>query len=135
MFSYFLIRYITACESSWRILAFPTNFRTSSLEKLGFHLPDQELVFFYEDEPIESILNKKTVNQSMFLAWFIANRKYAEARELTYAEFPTKFVWKSGTREWVPRKRGFAIGRIAHIQPSGDELYFLRVLLNWVRGP
>ncbi|CAN6898170.1 unnamed protein product [Brassica oleracea] len=71
----------------------------------------------------------------MFLAWFIANRKYAEARELTYAEFPTKFVWKSGTREWIPRKRGFAIGRIAHIQPSGDELYFLRVLLNWVRGP
>ncbi|CAN7046068.1 unnamed protein product [Brassica oleracea var. botrytis] len=128
-------RYITACESSWRILAFPTHFRTTSVEKLGFHLPDQELVFFYEDEPIESILNKKTVNQSMFLAWFIANRKYAEARELTYAEFPTKFVWKSGTREWVPRKRGFAIGRIAHIQPSGDELYFLRVLLKWVRGP
>ena len=78
---------------------------------------------------------KKTVNQSMFLAWFIANKKYPEARELTYAEFPTKFVWKSGTREWVPRKRGFAIGGIAHIQPSGDELYFLRVLLNWVRGP
>jgi len=135
MFSYFLIRYITACESSWRILAFPTHFRTTSVEKLGFHLPDQELVFFDEDEPIESILNKKTVNQTMFLAWFIANRKYAEERELTYAEFPTKFVWKSGTREWVPRKRGFAIGRIAHIQPSGDELYFLRVLLNWVRGP
>lgn len=92
-------------------------------------------MFFDEDEPIESILNKKTVNQSMFLAWFVANRKYPEARELTYAEFPTKFVWKSATREWVPRKRGFAIGRIAHIHPSGDELYFLRVLLNWVRGP
>ena len=92
MFSYFLIRYITACESLWRILAFPTHFRITSVEKLGFHLPDQELVFFDEDEPIESILNKKTVSQSMFLAWFIANRKYAEARELTYAEFPTKFV-------------------------------------------
>ncbi|CAN6802055.1 unnamed protein product [Brassica oleracea] len=133
--TYYDYRYITACESSWRILTFPTHFRTTFVEKLGFHLPDQELVFFDEDEPIESILNKKTVNQTMFLAWFIANRKYAEARELTYAEFPTKFVWKSGTREWVPRKRGFAIGRIAHIQPSGDELYFLRVLLNWVRGP
>nr|ABD65060.1 hypothetical protein 27.t00039 [Brassica oleracea] len=107
--TYYDCRYITACESSWRILAFPTHFRTTSIEKLGFHLPDQEL--------------------------FIANRKYALARELTYAEFPTKIVWKSGTREWEPRKRGFAIGRIAHIQPSGDELYFLRVLLNWVRGP
>ncbi|XP_056860135.1 uncharacterized protein LOC108835628 [Raphanus sativus] len=116
--TYYDCRYITACESSWRILAFPTHFRTTAVEKLGFHLPDQELVFFDEDEPIESILNKKTVNQSMFLAWFIANRKYPEARELTYAEFPTKFVWKSSTKEWVPRKRGFAIGRIAHIDPS-----------------
>ncbi|XP_048623621.1 uncharacterized protein LOC106398612 [Brassica napus] len=125
--TYYDCRYITACESSWRILAFPTHFRTTSVEKLGFHLPDQELVFFDEDEPIESILNKKTVNQSIFLAWFIANRKYAEARELTYAEFPTKFVWKSGTREWVPRKRGFAIGRIAHIQPS-DACYALGLM-------
>ncbi|CAF1725745.1 uncharacterized protein LOC106358001 isoform X2 [Brassica napus] len=133
--TYYDCRYITECESSWRILAFPTHFRTTSVEKLGFHLPDRELMFFDEDEPIENILNKKTVNQSMFLAWFIGNKKYPEARELTYAQFPTKFVWKSGTREWVPQKRGFAIGRIAHIHPSGDELYFLRVLLNWVRGP
>ena len=99
MFSYFLIRYITAYESSWRILAFPTHYRTTSVEKLGFHLPDQEMVYYDEDEPIESVLNKKTVNQSMFLAWFKANRKYPEARGLTYAEFPTKFVWKSSTRE------------------------------------
>lgn len=92
-------------------------------------------MFFDEDEPIESILKKKSVNQSMFLAWFIANQKYPEARDLTYAEFPTKFVWKASMREWVPRKRGFAIGRIAHINPAQDELYFLRVMLNWVRGP
>ncbi|KAF8107141.1 hypothetical protein N665_0126s0059, partial [Sinapis alba] len=121
--------------SSWRILAFPTHYRTTYVEKLGFHLQDQEIVYYDEDEPIESVLRKKTINQSLFLAWFKANRKYPEARGLTYAGFPTKFVWKSGTREWVPRQRGFAIGRIAHIHPSCDELYFLRVLLNMVRGP
>ncbi|CAF2145492.1 unnamed protein product [Brassica napus] len=38
--TYYDCRYITACESSWRILAFPTHFRTTSVEKLGFHLPD-----------------------------------------------------------------------------------------------
>ncbi|KAF8056401.1 hypothetical protein N665_1273s0003 [Sinapis alba] len=92
------------------------------------------MVYYDEDEPIESVLNKKTINQSVFLAWFKANRKYPEERGLTYVEFPTKFVWKSGTREWVPWHRGFAIGRIAHIHPSCDELYFVRVLLNWVRG-
>ncbi|XP_056848907.1 uncharacterized protein LOC130499037 [Raphanus sativus] len=98
--TYYDCRYITACESSWRVLAFPIHFRTTSVEKLGFHLPDQELVFFDEDEPIENILKKI-----------------------------------SSMREWVPRKRGFAIGRIAHINPAQDELYFLKVMLNWVRGP
>ena len=30
----------------------------------------------------------------MFLQWMEANKEYPEARELTYVEFPQKFVWK-----------------------------------------
>ena len=99
MFSYFLIRYITACESSWRILAFPTHFRTTSVEKLGFHLPDQELVFFDEDEPIESILNKKTVNQSMFLVWFIANKKIPRGKRVDICNYFQQNLFGNQVRE------------------------------------
>lgn len=71
----------------------------------------------------------------MFLAWFECCIKYLEARELTYAQMPTRFVYDSKQKEWNPRKKGFAIGRLAPVSPSAGTLYYLRVLINKVKGP
>ncbi|KAK9669431.1 hypothetical protein RND81_13G129500 [Saponaria officinalis] len=46
-----------------------------------------------------------------------------------------RFVWKKKRREWIPRQRGFSIGRIYHIFPGSGERYYLRTLLNFVKGP
>ncbi|XP_019184989.1 PREDICTED: uncharacterized protein LOC109179968 [Ipomoea nil] len=48
---------------------------------------------------------------------------------------PTKFVWKKDIREWHPRKKGFAIGRIFYVPPVSGEIYYLRCLFNVGRGP
>ncbi|CAH9127716.1 unnamed protein product, partial [Cuscuta epithymum] len=53
---------------------------------------------------------------------------------MTYAEFPQKFVWKSKLREWMPRKKAFAIGRIYYVPPGCGESYYMRCLLNHIRG-
>ncbi|XP_024010446.1 uncharacterized protein LOC112085463 [Eutrema salsugineum] len=64
-----------------------------------------------------------------------ANNEYALAKTLTYADFPTKFVWVSKQRKWRIRQQGFAIGRLVYVSPSVEDTYHLRILLNIVKGP
>jgi hypothetical protein len=45
-----------------------------------------------------------------------------------------RFVWKDKVRQWEPRKRKFAIGRIWFCGPKAGELYYLRLLLHHVPG-
>ncbi|XP_031097008.1 uncharacterized protein LOC116001261 [Ipomoea triloba] len=132
---YYDCRYVSACEAAWRLLSFDVQFRHPPVERLSFHLPDCQSVVFEDDDRIESVLNRLTVNQSMFTAWFDANKKYDSAKSLPYIDMPTKFVWKKDIRECHPRQKGFAIGRIFYVPPGSGEIYYLRCLLNVVRGP
>ncbi|OMP07463.1 DNA helicase PIF1, ATP-dependent [Corchorus olitorius] len=66
--------------------------------------------------------------------WMVANRNHESARDLLYADFPTRWVWNPKASKWLPRQRGFSIGRIVHIPPATGDLYYLRLLLNVVRG-
>ncbi|XP_019158425.1 PREDICTED: uncharacterized protein LOC109155147 [Ipomoea nil] len=132
---YYDCRYVSACEATWRLFSNDVQFRMPSVERLSFHLPDCQSVIFDDDDSIEHVLSRPTVAQSMFTAWFEANKKYPAARLLTYIDMPTKFVWKNTVREWHPRKRRFSIGRIFYVPPGSGEIYYLRCLLNIVRGP
>lgn len=131
---YYDCRYISSCEAAWRIFGFDIKYRDPLVERLSIHLPNEQNVVFSDLDQIDNVLDRPTVNQSMFLAWFEANKKYPEARELTYAQFPMKFVWKQDIREWAPRKRGFSIGRIFFVPPGCGDIYHLRCLLNVNRG-
>lgn len=139
---YYDCRYVSPCEAAWRIFGFGINYRDPAVERLSFHLPEEQTVVFEDDDPIDSVLNKCTNNQSMFLQWMQANKDYPEARELTYAQFPSKFVWKeqiesdgvTKKKKWCPRKQRVSVGRIFYVPPGSGELYYLRVLLNTVKG-
>ncbi|KAH0757108.1 hypothetical protein KY290_020601 [Solanum tuberosum] len=129
-------RYISSCEAAWRIFKFPIHHREPSVERLSFHLPDNQNVIFSDDDPIDVVINKPTVKESMFLRWLEANKEFPEARHLTYAEFPLKFVWKQQSKRWEKRKTSaFSIGRIFFVPPGSGEQYYLRLLLNVVKGP
>ncbi|XP_019175634.1 PREDICTED: uncharacterized protein LOC109170955 [Ipomoea nil] len=132
---YYDCRYVSACEATWRLFSFEVQYRTPPVERLSFHLPDYQSVVFQDDDTIDNVLNRETVGQSMFNAWFVANQKFKEASLLTYIEMPTKFVWKKDIREWHPRKKGSSIGRIFYVPPASGEIYYFRCLLNIVRGP
>nr|KAJ0209704.1 hypothetical protein LSAT_V11C400181780 [Lactuca sativa] len=88
-----------------------------------------------EDDDIDEVLDKPFVAASKFTAWMECNSIDSEARKLTYVEFPTKCVWILNGRFWKRRKVGKAIGRIHSVSPKLGEAYFLRILLNKVKGP
>ncbi|CAH1418399.1 unnamed protein product [Lactuca virosa] len=132
--NYYDCRYLSACEASWRIFKFDIHFRTPSVVRLPFHLPVQQNVVYDADDDIEDVLNKQSVSSSMFLAWMECNEHNKEAQKLSYVEFPTKFVWKLKDLCWKPREKEFSIGRIHTVSPNVGEAYFLRILLNKVKG-
>ncbi|XP_076937457.1 uncharacterized protein LOC143605111 [Bidens hawaiensis] len=115
--------------------SYDIHYRTPSVIRLPFHLPGQQQVIYEAFDDLDDILDKPSVASSMFSEWFKCNQKYPETRTLTYVEFPTKFVWKADKRYWKPRKLGFSIGRVHAVSPSLGETYYLRILLNKVKGP
>ena len=71
------------------------------------------------------LLHREGIDRTVFTEWMQTNSINEEAQSLTYAEFPTKFVWSKQQKQWRPRKSGNTSG----------ERYYLRMLLNIVRGP
>ncbi|XP_024636211.2 uncharacterized protein [Medicago truncatula] len=132
---YYDCRYLSACEAAWRIFSFDINYREPSVERLSFHLEGEEPVVFEDHENLEDVIQKPHIRDTKFLAWFEANKKYPEAKDLTYGEFPMKFVWKASERRWSPRQRGISVGRIHFVPPGSGEKFYLRLLLNFVKGP
>jgi len=60
-------------------------------------------------------VNYRETIDTMFLVWFKANQLYEEGQNLTYAEFPSKFVYFPQKHMWQPRKQGFSVGRFSYI--------------------
>ncbi|XP_048502943.1 uncharacterized protein LOC104896468 [Beta vulgaris subsp. vulgaris] len=119
---YYDCRYISACEAIWRIFGFNIHYRTPVVERLSFHLPREQTVLFNDHADVESVLDTPHIDNTKFLSWMKCNEKYEEARAISYVEFPTRFVKKQALREWTPRNKGFAIGRIYHVSPGSGLL-------------
>jgi hypothetical protein len=89
---------------------------------------------FEENDDIRSVVMRNEDRMTMFLAWFDANRRYPEGRDLTYVEFPSRFVYHKDKRMWKPRQKGQQVGRLHYIPPGMGELFYMRILLNIQRG-
>ena len=71
----------------------------------------------------------------MFTKWIEANNSFEDTRELTYIDFPIKWVQQSNVQQWRRRKNGKCFGRIYFAHPSSGDKYYLRMLLNIIKGP
>ncbi|KAI9108260.1 hypothetical protein K1719_020743 [Acacia pycnantha] len=55
---YYNCRYISACEGSWRIFGFNIHHRKPSVERLSFHLPNQQHVIYSNHDDVVELLDK-----------------------------------------------------------------------------
>ena len=127
-------RYLSSHEATWRLFEFDIHYRTPAVERLAVHLPFMNNVVYPASQSLSDIVDNHRYMQTTLTEWFSANRKFPSARELTYIEFPTKWVWNKKYKEWRPRKGPTKIGRAIYINPSCGELYYLRMLLNVAKG-
>ncbi|KAJ0779971.1 hypothetical protein HanPI659440_Chr06g0232421 [Helianthus annuus] len=133
---YMNCRYISASEACWKIFEFEMHYRSVAVERLPFHEEGCNRVYFKDHEQISHVLQRTTAAMSKFTEWMAANERHEFGRTLTYAEYPTYFTWHEKERVWEPRKGSFqVIGRIYYVSPTMGEKYYLRMLLNVVRGP
>ncbi|KAL2581050.1 hypothetical protein AAZV13_15G161800 [Glycine max] len=128
-------RYISPCEAAWRIFAFPIHDRKPVVERLYFHLPGQHNILYEDHDDIDDVLSKPTISYSKYLAWMNTNKDFGEARNLTYSQFVSKFVYNKRNRSWQPRKKGYTIGRLIWVPPTTGELFYLRMMIGSCKGP
>ncbi|XP_020242986.1 uncharacterized protein LOC109821212 [Asparagus officinalis] len=127
-------RYISAAEAAWRLFDYNLHRRYPPVERLRYHLPYEQEIYFHDNRCIENVVQSERCLKTMLTEWFIANQTFENAKDLLYTEFPQKFIWNRQLLAWLPRKKSFAIGRLPFAQPVSGERYYLRMLLNIVRG-
>ncbi|XP_031278554.1 uncharacterized protein LOC116137013 [Pistacia vera] len=108
--------------------------REPAVERLPFHLENEQTIIFNPDKCLLTYLESKAVTQTKLTEWMKCKEENPQARSLTYYDFPTKLVWNDTERKWMKRKNEKCIGRIYFAFPDTGEKYYLLMLLNLVKG-
>jgi hypothetical protein len=127
-------RYISTSEATWRIFKFDMHERFPTVKCLQYHLPNQQMVLFRDGDDVQEVATRSAISKTMLTKWFKTNQELEVARSLTFDQFPQQWVWNQKLKRWTLRKRGFAIGRMYYAHPTSGERYYLRMLLNYIKG-
>ncbi|XP_022007740.1 uncharacterized protein LOC110907007 [Helianthus annuus] len=134
--AYLDCRYISACEASWRIFMYDIHYRSPAVEVLPFHCEDGQSIVYNNHDNLCDIVTDLTVKMTMFTEWMNCNKVEEFARTLRYVQFPGYYVWNAKNRKWNRRKHPYgSIGRIHYVPPSLGDCYYLRILMNHIKGP
>lgn len=127
------MRYVSAPEACWRLLEFPMQAKSHSVQKLAVHLPEHQNVYIQEDADIAAIVQQEHVRTTL-TAFFELNTNDPDARNKLYQDIPKEYIFEN--KRWKKRKnKRFAIGRVYTVSPKHEETFALRLLLVSVPGP
>ena len=125
-------RYVSASEACWRLFTFCMQDRFPPIQRLALHLENQQSVTYREGHAEEAVQRLK---DTTLTAWFKENERNPESNSLLYTDMPEHFTWDSKSSTWKKRRRNYlSIGRMYSAHPTEGERFFLRLLLQHIRG-
>jgi hypothetical protein len=92
------------------------------------------MVPFNDTDSLEEVAARALSQRSMLTEYFKMNIEDPKAHQYLYREFPEHYIWVKSGKYWKPRKQRFQIGRLVYANPAEGCMYYLRILLNHVRG-
>ena len=132
-------RYLSATEAAWRIFSFALGDQEPAVIRLQIHMPGQQPVRFDAAAAIAEVVEVE--HSSMLVAFFDLCAVQPQERfvaELLYVHVPEFFSWDRKAQCWRRRTRMGPrppIGRVYAVHASQGEIFYLRILLQHVRGP
>jgi hypothetical protein len=65
--------YVFTSEVAWRIFKFDMHERFLAVEHLQYHLPNQQMVLF-DDDDVQEMVARSTISKTMLTKWFKTNQ-------------------------------------------------------------
>ena len=119
------LRSVGSSEAVWHLLNFTISKKHPAVYSLRCHLEDEQQVVFDEGEA-ENVIEKARKTE---LTEFFEYNSKVPSTDLTYVDFPKKFVWDGMT--WKIRKAALdTIGRVHAMHPLAGDVFYLRMLLH-----
>jgi hypothetical protein len=66
-------RYVSASEAAWCIFKFDMHERFPTVEHLQYHLPNQQMVLFDDDDDVQEVATRSAISRTMLTEWFKTN--------------------------------------------------------------
>ncbi|XP_073151878.1 uncharacterized protein [Henckelia pumila] len=129
-------RWICAPEALWRIYSFEFSRMYSSVIRLQIHLPNEQLIRYNPNQSLGDILADEDNSKTMLTEFFKMNSNPAMVEKYVYRDFPQYYAWIQSGKNWIRRRsQNKVVGRLYVVSPSEGDMFYLRILLNHVKGP
>ncbi len=89
---YLNYHYVSASEAVWRIFKFDMHERFPSVERLQYHLPNQQMVLFNDDNDVQEVATQSAISKTMLTEWFKTNQESKVAQSRMFDQFPQQWV-------------------------------------------
>ncbi|XP_075654823.1 uncharacterized protein LOC142624994 [Castanea sativa] len=66
-------KYISASKASWRIFQFEIHYHEPAVQRLNFHMKNENQVTFSDYEYLDNVVNRPGIDKTVFTKWMTAN--------------------------------------------------------------